>query len=268
MTTNQQLKAHCEDVIANPALYCIVDPDGVPYMSELCVATEPSVLEDEVAAMNDDLEDGESKYTVQPLFFVNKPLSELKLNKEQRKELIDFIEGRLRGDAFCMSISKMAELNRMRDEVALAALTQPASPALKLPDEKSLNAAVDAVSKLTHESRVGSYQDGWNACIAEVKRLNAPHTAPIDPICATGGAEWVSNERVEEIIYRAEMFGHGAGYLPNEVIPMAKELLALRKAFSEPVAFQNNYTGKLWRPEQQPGAEQDADVYSPLFRKP
>lgn len=67
--TNQQLKAHCEDVIANPALYCIVDPDGLPYMSEICVATEPGVLEDEVVAMNDDLEDGEPKYTVQPLFF-------------------------------------------------------------------------------------------------------------------------------------------------------------------------------------------------------
>lgn len=72
--TNQQLKAHCEDVISSPALYCIVDPDGLPYMSEICVATDPGVLEDEVAAMNDELEDGEPKYTVQPLFFASKPI--------------------------------------------------------------------------------------------------------------------------------------------------------------------------------------------------
>ncbi|WP_182056553.1 hypothetical protein [Pantoea sp. ME81] len=38
----------------------------------------------------------------------------------------------------------------------------------------------------------------------------------------------ISDERLEEIIYRAEMFGHGAGYTPDEIIPMAKELLTLR----------------------------------------
>lgn len=54
----------------------------------------------------------------------------------------------------------------------------------------------------------------------------------------------------------------------DERVSMASELLALRKAFSESVAFQNNYTGKLWRPEQQPGADQDTDVYTPLYRKP
>jgi len=54
----------------------------------------------------------------------------------------------------------------------------------------------------------------------------------------------------------------------DERVSMAAELLALRKTFSEPAAFQNNYTGKLWRPEQQPGAEQDKDVYTPLYRKP
>lgn len=153
--------------------------------------------------------------------------------------------------------------------VQLAALTQPASPALKLPDAVIPSVHLNSNARSAADSaRNGGKIDGWNLCLTEVVRLNAPHTAPIEPICSTGGAEWVGTERVEEIIYRAEMFGHGAGYLPDEVIPIAKELMALRKAFSEPVAFQNNYTGKLWRPEQQPGADQDTDVYTPLYRKP
>jgi len=56
---------------------------------------------------------------------------------------------------------------------------QPASPALKLP-EKSSRGDADVVD-------VG-FINGWNACLDEVKRLNAPHTAPIEPICATGGS--------------------------------------------------------------------------------
>jgi hypothetical protein len=39
---------------------------------------------------------------------------------------------------------------------------------------------------------ITGYMHGWNACVAEVKRLNAPRTAQIQPICATGGAEWVN----------------------------------------------------------------------------
>lgn len=76
----------------------------------------------------------------------------------------------------------------------------------------------------------------------------------------------ISDERLEVIA------AHGRESIfpvtPDDCSAMAKELLALRKAFSEPVAFQNNYTGKLWRPDQQPGAEQDTDVYTPLYRKP
>ena len=124
---------------------------------------------------------------------------------------------------------------------ALAALTQPASPALKLPDAFSPH---DAKMFCAAHGVTGAYELASkmaNYAVDKVVRLNAPHTAPIEPICATGGAEWVSNERVEEIIYRAEMFGHGAGYLPDEVIPMAKELLALRKAFSEPYGWITEY---------------------------
>lgn len=77
------------------------------------------------------------------------------------------------------------KLNYQAIDIALAALTQPASPALKLPDEM-----------VTSGVNGGLYHnEGWNACLAEVKRLNAPHTAPIEPICATGGAEWVKVPR-------------------------------------------------------------------------
>ncbi|WP_312181377.1 hypothetical protein [Pantoea sp. CTOTU46764] len=74
-------------------------------------------------------------------------------------------------------------------EMALAALTQPASPALKLPDEM-VESGVNG--RLYHN-------EGWNACIAEVKRLNAPHTAPIEPICATGGADAAFREAIRLI---------------------------------------------------------------------
>lgn len=130
MTNNQQLAAHCREVIANPALYCIVDPDGLPYMSELCVATEPGVLEDEVAAMNDELEDGEARYSVQPLFFSSEPVV--------LPETDDGDPGEMH------------------------------SPIVR-----------------------NAFSNGFNFAIEEVKRLNAIRAAPIEPICATGGAEWV-----------------------------------------------------------------------------
>lgn len=85
--------------------------------------------------------------------------------------------------------------------IALAALTQPASPALRLPDAKE--------TQYVYHGGSGAFQagkeSGFNECIAEVKRLNAPHTAPIEPICATGGAEWVKcSERMPE---ETEVFG-------------------------------------------------------------
>lgn len=126
--------------------------------------------------------------------------------------------------------SRDVEVRMRRDDVdliisTLAALTQPASPALKLPEEASLRDACHAVANATHESLVGSYQDGWNACITEAKRLNAPHKAPIEPICATGGAEWVkvSDKRLKEI-------SDCDGFMPEnqEVFSIANELLAVR----------------------------------------
>jgi len=66
--------------------------------------------------------------------------------------------------------------------VALSALTQPAIPVFKLPEIKK-----EAIPFAAHRIEAIS----WNRCIAEFKRLNAPHTAQIEPICATGGAEWV-----------------------------------------------------------------------------
>ncbi|MEA5104736.1 hypothetical protein [Pantoea sp. S18] len=118
------------------------------------------------------------------------------MTEEQKQALIHELESRraiMRIDS-----DKLWEYDWFSDEayrIALAALTQPTSPDLKLPDEASLRDACHAVANATHESRVGSYQDGWIACIAEVKRLNAPHTAPIEPICATGGTEWVKVPR-------------------------------------------------------------------------
>lgn len=74
-------------------------------------------------------------------------------------------------------------------QIALAALTQPASPALKLPDEMVM--PIFQHHQWADRAMAQKEVDSWNACIAETKRLNAPHTAPIEPICATGGAEWV-----------------------------------------------------------------------------
>lgn len=77
-------------------------------------------------------------------------------------------------------------------ELALAALTQPANPALKLPDE--MDTDHPRMRWVGIDELWGRIQ-GWHDCLEEVKRLNAPHTAPIEPICATGGAEWVKVPR-------------------------------------------------------------------------
>jgi hypothetical protein len=78
---------------------------------------------------------------------------------------------------------------------ALAALTQPASPALKLPDAFSPH---DAKMFCAAHGVTGAYELASkmaNYAVDKVVRLNAPHTAPIEPICATGGAEWVNVPR-------------------------------------------------------------------------
>lgn len=78
------------------------------------------------------------------------------------------------------------------------ALTQPASPALKLPDAKPDHDSEDGNDiDYLEPSQVYALgvDDGFNRCLREVVKLNAPHTAPIEPICATGGAEWVKVPR-------------------------------------------------------------------------
>lgn len=93
---------------------------------------------------------------------------------------------------------------------ALAAITQPASPALKLPDVQEQvigvwnpSANEIAVRKLSG-IKVVDFAHWHCHCTKEVvirdisdhpAILNAPHTAPIEPICATGGAEWVKVPR-------------------------------------------------------------------------
>ena len=79
-------------------------------------------------------------------------------------------------------------------QIALAALTHPGSLALKLPDAKPDhdNEEGNDIDYL-EPSQVYSlgFDDGFNRCLREVVKINAPHTAPIEPIYATGGAEWV-----------------------------------------------------------------------------
>lgn len=154
---------------------------------------------------------------------------------EEQHDLVDFIN---------QEIDKWDDERRYVRvlEIALAALTQPASPALKLPENVPCDGAPEFIwLQVNGDSGEPSVwpERSWDLVTWNDERIYsddalyvragvAPQTEPIEPICASGGAEWVSNERVEEIIYRAEMFGHGAGYLPDEVIPMAKELLARR----------------------------------------
>lgn len=49
---------------ANLFMYGIEEPDGTPYMAELCVSSDPGTLADEISDMNADIPDGEPKYRV------------------------------------------------------------------------------------------------------------------------------------------------------------------------------------------------------------
>lgn len=107
------------------------------------------------------------------------------MTEEQKQALISYIKRVLHGSN---NGSPMEQVYH----IALAALTQPASPALKLPETISVRTAIAALDNASAVTTIAqSYKMAWNSCIAETKRLNAPHTAPIEPICATGGAEWV-----------------------------------------------------------------------------
>lgn len=110
---------------------------------------------------------------------------------EDQHDLVDFIN---------QEIDKWDDERRYVRvlEIALAALTQPASPALKLPDAKTDHDSEDGNDiDYLEPSQVYALgvDDGFNRCLREVAKLNAPHTAPIEPICATGGAEWVKAPR-------------------------------------------------------------------------
>ena len=189
----------------------------------------------------------------------------LKKSRDYLTEQAEFTVERLKEYDKCSErMFALMALEYMR----LAALTQPASPALKLPDPFDAN---DAKMFCAAYGVKGAYElasQMANYAVDKVVRLNAPHTAPIEPICATGGAEWVSNERVEEIIYRAEMFGHGAGYLPDEVIPMAKELLALREAFTQPIVWIHQTTGAKLNNSVIEDVRKQSGAWIPLYRKP
>lgn len=149
---------------------------------------------------------------------------------------------------------------------------QPASPALKLPDgwvavpREATSEMIESGWTYSVLEKNATAKGTWDCMVAAAP--TAPHTAPIIPICATGGAEWVSNERVEEIVYRAEMFGHGAGYLPDEVIPMANELLALRKAFTQPIVWIHQTTGAKLNNSVIEDVRKQSGAWIPLYRKP
>lgn len=67
------------------------------------------------------------------------------------------------------------------------------APALNLadlvPDEISLNKAVEAVSNLSHESLVGSYQDGWDSCRAAILRNIEEANIPAEKVGSVADTE-------------------------------------------------------------------------------
>ncbi|MBY4887757.1 hypothetical protein K5Y32_07395 [Pantoea sp. DY-15] len=83
--------------------------------------------------------------------------------------------------------------------IALAALTQPARPDLKLPDgwvavpREATREMIESGWTYHLITKDPSAKGIWACMIAAAPA--APHTAPIEPICATGGAEWVKVPR-------------------------------------------------------------------------
>lgn len=108
------------------------------------------------------------------------------MTKEQKQALI----------ARCnYLIGGAPEIDVQLAEFALAVLTQPASTAFKLPDgwvavplepsSEMLLASKRYKSKTKIPTGPGVYRAMLKAAPSN------PHTAQIEPICATGGAEWV-----------------------------------------------------------------------------
>lgn len=159
---------------------------------------------------------------------------------EEQQKLVAFLEEKIGSLRFAVKQNAFEkirpELKHELDcaEIALAALTQPASPALKLPDglnETTAKLVISFATALAEKLHLSEVKYGWSdawknpgwqdKCLADfnhhigkgdprdvaaycafmwfhgwtTSRLNAPHTAPIEPICATGGAEWVKVPR-------------------------------------------------------------------------
>ena len=120
---------------------------------------------------------------------------------EEQQKLVAFLEEKIVSLRFAVrqnAFEKIRpELKHELDcaEIALAALTQPAGPALKLP-EVPPNALVALCEQMYDHRSTGVTvaHDVWQDCIEEL-RIDVPHTAPIEPIRATGGAEWVKVPR-------------------------------------------------------------------------
>ncbi|EHD21808.1 MULTISPECIES: hypothetical protein [Brenneria] len=51
-----------------PFMYGIMTPDGRAYFDEFCVCEDKGLLEDEIYYLNEDMADGEPKYSVVPLY--------------------------------------------------------------------------------------------------------------------------------------------------------------------------------------------------------
>lgn len=121
------------------------------------------------------------------------------MTEEQKQALIHELESRraiMRIDS-----DKLWEYDWFADEayrIALAALTQPASPAFKLPDDwvavprEATREMIESGWTYHLITKDPSAKGIWACMIAAAPTV--PHTAPIEPICATGGAEWVSIE--------------------------------------------------------------------------
>ncbi|WP_293797119.1 hypothetical protein [uncultured Pantoea sp.] len=168
------------------------------------------------------------------------------MTEEKVKELTKDIQRRIKSTNRWLSANKSignpeGEAFRQIEiyELALAALTQPASPALKLPDglnETTAKLVISFATALAEKLHLSEVKYGWSdawknpgwqdKCLADfnhhigkgdprdvaaycafmwfhgwtTSRLNAPHTAPIEPICATGGAEWSGNSLANDAL--------------------------------------------------------------------
>lgn len=72
-------------------------------------------------------------------------------------------------------------------------------------------------------------------------------------------------ERLKEISFRIDMYGHGAGYNPDEVGAMARALLAVLDAQEMPVAF---YANDAYYNTESAALKDGAEEVIPLYTTP